>query len=72
MAEDDLKSTFTISAIHDKKKSNYSNYYYSVSLFLPLSVIYLRNLIASFGYHFSIDINIQIVPKMHIDSDSPG
>ena len=72
MAEDNLKSTFTVSAIHDKKNSNYSHYYYSVPLFLPLSAIYLRNLIASFGYYFSVDINIQIVPKMYTDSNSPG
>ena len=35
-------------------------------LSLPLSVVYLRNLTARVGYYFSVESNIQIVPKFKL------
>lgn len=35
-------------------------------LSLPLSIVYLRNLIAKVGYYFSVESNIQIVPKFKL------
>lgn len=42
------------------------NYYYTAPLSLPLSIVYLRNLIARVGYYFSVESNIQIVPKFKL------